>query len=56
MSDNPPRSALHFAGRSGETNDVIHFSFKQRYAAAYAEEIAHFLQLLCGTCGATLGY
>lgn len=46
MSDNPSRSALHSAGSAGEMNDVIHFSFKQRYAAAYTEEISHFVELL----------
>ncbi|XP_039250992.2 putative oxidoreductase YrbE [Styela clava] len=48
MSDNPFKSAVHFAGVGGTVNDVIHHSFKQRYSEAYQEEIAHFVALLTG--------
>lgn len=48
MSDNPLKSAVHFAGVEGIVNDVIKHSFKQRYAEAYQEEIAHFAALLTG--------
>lgn len=50
VSDNPMKSALYFGGSDGTVNDVLHFSFKQRYSKAYEQEIEHFVDLLTGKC------